>query len=118
MEYKLSSFQFSPEIKREDKHHAITTINGIRTKCPSDSNFTGQFQMDKSHKMFKGEVKVLFSKGQFFVSQTSTNMNSLLKLLINNLEDQIAAWKEVRFEQPETFINYHEWLNKQNATGS
>lgn len=116
MEYKLSSFQFSPEVSREDKHYAITMINSIRTKCPSDSNFTGQFYCDNK-KMFKGEIKVLFSKGQFFVSQTSTSMTGLLNSLIGELEDQIAAWKEVRFEQPETFINYNEWLAKQNVTG-
>ena len=118
MEYKLSSFQFSPGVSREDKHHAITVINGIRSKCPSDSNFTGAFQSDDSTKMFTGEIKVLFSKGQFSVSHSSTSMGGLMKTLIRELEDQIAAWKEVRFEQPETFINYFEWLSKQNATGS
>ena len=118
MEYKLSSFQFSPEVSREEKNHAITMINGIRSKCPSDSNFTGQFELDKKTKIFKGEVKVLFSKGQFLVSQTSTSINGLMIAIIGELGDQVTAWKEVRFEQPETFINYNEWLTKQSATGS
>ena len=118
MEYKLSSFQFSPEIGREDKHHAITMVNSIRSKCPSDSNFTGKFESNDSTKIYSGEIRVLFSKGQFSVSHTSTSMNGLMKSLLNELEDQIAAWKEVRFEQPETFINYSEWLAKQNATGT
>lgn len=117
VEYKLSSFQFSSEVSREDKNHAITMINGVRSKCPSDSNFTGCFESDKKTKMFKGEVKVLFSKGQFLVSHTATTMEGLMKAIVSELGDQVAAWKEVRFEQPETFINYNEWLAK-GATGT
>ena len=118
MEYKLSSFQFSTDMSRDDKHHAITVINSIRSKCPSDSNFTGKFHFDPSTKIYNGEIKVLFSKGQFFVGQSSTSISGLMTSLIRELEDQVTAWKEVRFEQPETFINYSEWLTKQNVTGT
>ena len=65
MEYKLSSFKFSPKISREDKNHVIVRVNSVRTRCPSDANFSGSFEQDG--KMIKGEIKVLFSKGTFVV---------------------------------------------------
>jgi len=116
MEYKLSSFKFSSEVSRDDKHLVIKKINGIRSKCPSDSNFTGEFSADSG--IFSGEIKVLFSKGSFFVSGKGSNMNELVKTLLNTLEDQIACWKGVRFDQPETFIDYSCYKVKSNATGS
>ena len=116
MEYKLSSFKFSADIGREDKHLVIKKINSVRSKCPSDSNFTGQFEVQ--NKIYKGEIKVLFSKGTFFVTRTGSNMNELMNTLLNALEDQIAAWKTVRFDQPETFIDYNAYLSKEGATGS
>ena len=116
MEYKLSSFQFSPEVSRDDKHLVIKRVNGVRSKCPSDSTFTGHFSIE--NKIFKGEVRVLFSKGTFFVQATGSNMNELLTTILNSVEDQITAWKSVRFDQPETFIDYNEYLNRDNSTGS
>jgi hypothetical protein len=42
-------------------------------------------------------------------------MNSLL----HTIEDQIAVWKQVRFDQPKTFIDYSEWMSvNRTATGS
>lgn len=116
MEYKLSSFNFSSEISREDKHHVIKRINTIRSKCPSDSNFTGSFSLNS--KIYYGEIKVLFSKGTFFVSSSGSNVAELIQSLLNLLEDQVACWKEVRFDQPETFIDYSEYLQREGATGS
>jgi len=116
VEYKLSSFQFSCDVSRDDKHQVIKKINSIRSRCPSDANFTGVFS--KANKLYSGEIKVLFSKGSFFTSTTGSNMDELLKNLINSIDDQIAVWKEVRFEQPKTFIDYSEWLAKSGATGS
>ncbi len=116
MEYKLSSFKFSPEVSRPDKHHVIKMVNSIRSKCPSDSNFTGQF--DLVNGLYSGEVKVLFSKGTFLVSATGSNISELMRTLLNTLEDQIVAWKSVRFDQPETFINYSDFLARESATGS
>ena len=116
MEYKLSSFQFTPKVSREDKHLVIKRINSVRSRCPSDSNFSGSFSLDNS--IFSGEIKVLFSKGTFFVSATGSNMNELLTTIINTLDDQIACWKTVRFDQPETFIDYAEFLSREGATGS
>jgi hypothetical protein len=116
MEYKLSSFGFSKNLEREDKNHAIMRINSIRSKCPSDSRFTGDF--DLSNNLYFGEIKVLFSKGTFLVKQSGSNMSELMGLLLIQLDEQIAIWKEVRFDQPETFINYYEWNKKNSATGS
>lgn len=115
MEYKLSSFKFSSEVTRGDKHHVIKRINSVRSKCPSDSNFTGSFTESKG--LYFGEIKVLFSKGCFYVSSTGSNIPELVQTLLNSLEDQVAAWKTVRFDQPETFINYNEYLNR-SATGT
>lgn len=116
MEYKLSSFQFSPEVSRDDKHTVIKRVNSVRSRCPSDSNFTGSFNYKNN--IFFGEIKVLFSKGTFFVANSGSNMEELLSTLINSLDDQIACWKAVRFDQPETFINYSDFLEKEGATGS
>ncbi len=116
MEYKLSSFNFSSEIDRDDKHLVIKKINSIRSKCPSDSNFTGSFTYE--NKIYSGEIKVLFSKGTFFVTATGSNIPELMQTLLNALEDQVACWKAVRFDQPETFINYSEYLGREGATGS
>lgn len=116
MEYKLSSFRFSADVNREDKHHAIMKINSIRSKCPSDANFTGSFEFN--NQIYSGEIKVLFSKGTFFSSGTGSNVKELMQTLINLLEDQIAVWKDVRFDQPETFIDYSDWQGKDSATGS
>lgn len=116
MEYKLSSFQFSVDIGREDKHLVIKKINSVRSTCPSDSNFTGSFYIQ--NEIFHGEVRVLFSKGTFFVQSTGSNMNELLTTLLNTLKDQVSAWKTIRFDQPETFIDYNDYLNKENVTGS
>lgn len=110
MEYKLSSFQFSQNVSREDKHQVIKRINSVRSRCPSDSNFTGQFSIDGN--IFKGEVKVLFSKGSFFVESSAANINELLTSLINLLDDQISCWKSVRFDQPQTFIDYSDFEKK------
>ena len=106
----------SYEVSREDKHHVIMKINSVRTHCPSDASFTGQFTL--KNKIYEGEVKVLFSKGTFFVSKTGSNIQELMNTLINALNDQIAVWKDVRFDQPETFIDYSEWIERTNATGS
>lgn len=116
MEYKLSSFQFSDEINRDDKHHAIMRINSVRSKCPSDGSFTGKFAHENN--LYHGEIKVLFSKGTFFVSKSASSMSDLMTVLIGGLDDQIAVWKDVRFDQPETFIDYGEFINKGGATGS
>ncbi len=116
MEYKLSSFHFSNQVSREDKHHVIVRINSIRSRCPSDATFTGDFNFQNN--LFTGQVKVLFSKGSFFVSRTSSNVPELMNTLLNDLDDQIAVWKEVRFDQPETFINYSEWIAQKQQTGS
>ena len=116
MEYKLSSFKFSSDVSRDDKHHVIKKINSIRSKCPSDSNFTGSFSL--SNGIYTGEIKVLFSKGTFLVTCTGSNIAELVKTLLNDLEDQISCWKTVRFDQPETFINYNEYLGHADATGS
>ncbi len=116
MEYKLSSFQFSSDINREDKHLVIKKINSIRSTCPSDSNFTGHFS--KKNDIFNGEIKVLFSKGTFLVSGSAANVNELMTSLLNQLRDQITAWKTHRFDQPETFIDYSEFLERESATGS
>jgi hypothetical protein len=116
MEYKLSSFNFSSDISRDDKHHVIKRINSIRSKCPSDSNFTGSFSHQDN--IFSGEIKVLFSKGTFFVQAKGSNIPELVQTLLNLLEDQVACWKTVRFDQPETFIDYNEYLSRQGATGS
>jgi hypothetical protein len=116
MEYKLSSFQFSNDLGREDKNQVIKKINSIRSRCPSDASFTGCFSIE--NKVFKGEIKVLFSKGSFFTSKTASNMEELLKIMINSIDDQITVWKEVRFDQPKTFIDYSEWLSNSGATGS
>lgn len=107
MEYKLSSFKFSTDVDREDKHLVIKKINSVRSKCPSDANFTGTF--GSKNRIFTGEIKVLFSKGTFFVNGTGSNMNELLVTLLNALEDQIACWKSIRFDQPETFIDYSKY---------
>jgi hypothetical protein len=114
MEYKLSSFKFSTDVSRDDKHLVIKKINSIRSKCPSDANFTGDFSC--SNNIYDGKIKVLFSKGTFFVSGTGSNINELMQTLLNTLEDQIACWKTVRFDQPETFIDYSEYLDRPNAT--
>lgn len=116
MEYKLSSFHFSNEVNREDKHHVIVRINSIRSRCPSDATFTGDFRFQNN--LYVGQIKVLFSKGTFLVNRTSRNIPELMNTLLNDLEDQIAVWKEVRFDQPETFINYSEWIAQRNHTGS
>ncbi len=116
MEYKLSSFNFSSQIARDDQHHVIKEINRIRSKCPSDSNFTGSFS--EANSIYSGEIKVLFSKGTFFVQATGSNVPELMQTLLNTLEDQVACWKTVRFDQPETFINYSEYLDSKVATGS
>ena len=116
MEYKLSSFQFASGFNRDDKHHVIMKINSIRSKCPSDANFSGNFTLE--NKIYTGEIKVLFSKGTFFVSKSGANIKELMSTIMNSLEDQIAVWKDVRFDQPETFIDYSDWLNRENATGS
>ncbi|MCB0376918.1 MAG: hypothetical protein KDD33_00370 [Bdellovibrionales bacterium] len=116
MEYKLSSFQFSSDILRDDKHFTIMKINSIRHKCPSDANFTGTFH--RKDKIYSGEIRILFSKGQFVSQATATNMQELLRVLIDHLEDQVALWKEIRFDQKETFIDYNLRTNKNNATGS
>lgn len=116
MEYKLSSFNFCQQVSREDKHHVIMKINSIRSKCPSDATFTGDFQF--SNNIFTGEIKVLFSKGTFFVSRKGSNIQELMVTLINGIEDQIAVWKDIRFDQPETFIDYSEWLQKNSSTGT
>lgn len=116
MEYKLSSFQFSSTVSREDKHLVVKRINSVRSRCPSDSNFSGQFNFENN--IFSGEVKVLFSKGTFVVSATGSNMNELLTTILNSLDDQIACWKTVRFDQPETFIDYAEYMARDGATGS
>lgn len=116
MEYKLSSFQFSDQINRNDKHHAIMRVNSVRSKCPSDGSFTGNFKCE--NKIFHGEIKVLFSKGSFFVAETASNMDELMTALIGRLEDQVAVWKEIRFDQPETFIEYGKLSEKTGATGS
>ncbi len=116
MEYKLSSFQFSTEIDRDDKHMVIKKINSIRSSCPSDANFTGHFRFQNG--VYEGDIKVLFSKGTFQVSSTGASINELMTSLLNVLRDQIAAWKTLRFDQPETFINYSEYLNRETATGS
>ena len=115
MEYKLSSFKFCPEINRDDKHLVIKKINGVRSKCPSDSNFTGSFSFNND--IFTGEIKVLFSKGTFFVTGSGSNVTELIQTLLNSLEDQITCWKDIRFDQPETFIDYSEYLTRENATG-
>ena len=104
MEYKLSSFQFCEEVNRKQKHYVIKKINSIRSKCPSDAQFTGQFHFDSP--MFSGEIKILFSKGSFFASNKGSSIENLMDILINELEDQVTAWKDVRFDQPGTFIDY------------
>lgn len=116
MEYKLSSFQFSAKMGREEKHHVIKRINSIRSRCPSDAHFTGDFSLEK--KLYKGRIKILFSKGSFSAVASGASLDDLLKSLINSIDDQIAVWKEVRFDQPKTFIDYSEWLEKSGATGS
>ncbi len=116
MEYKLSSFKFSADITRDDKHLVIKRINSIRSKCPSDANFTGTFRLENN--IFCGEIKVLFSKGTFFVSNTGSNMDELTLTLLNALEDQIACWKSLRFDQPHTFIDYSEYLAEKSHTGT
>ena len=115
MEYKLVSFQFSG-VDRSQKHHIIKKINSVRSMCPSDAKFTGQFE-SKDPGMFSGEVKVLFSKGCFFASNQSTSVENLMKILINEIKDQVAIWKEVRFDQPKTFIDYSQPIPKK-ASGS
>ena len=116
MEYKLSSFDFSKDISRIDKHLVIKRVNSIRSSCPSDGNFRGSFSFQNN--IFHGEITVLFSKGTFKVSHSGSNMNELLTTLLNALGDQITAWKTIRFDQPETFIDYSEYLRKESATGS
>lgn len=116
MEYKLSSFKFSSEVTREDKHHVIKKLNSVRSKCPSDSNFSGEFR--KEGHLIHGEIKVLFSKGIFNVKESGSNISELMDTMLNTLEDQISAWKRVRFDQPETFIDYNEWLSRATATGT
>lgn len=116
MEYKLSSFKFEGDVNRDDKHLVIKKINSIRSRCPSDANFTGSFTL--SNNIYNGEIKVLFSKGTFFVTGTGSNMNELLNTLLNLLEDQVSCWKSVRFDQPETFIDYSEYLSRHTATGT
>lgn len=115
MEYKLSSFRFSQDISRQQEHYIIKKINSVRSKCPSDAKFTGQF--DSSHGMFSGEIKVLFSKGSFFVSNKGSCIEELMKNLINELEDQVTVWKEIRFDQSKSFIDYSQSVLKK-ATGS
>ena len=101
---------------REDKSHVIVRVNRVRTRCPSDANFTGVF--DFKDGIFSGEIKVLFSKGTFFVSGKAANIKDLMTDLLGGIEDQITAWKDVRFDQPNTFIDYSEWIERTNATGS
>ncbi len=115
MEYKLSSFHFSQDVNRRQKHYVIKKINGIRSKCPSDAKFTGEFQSE--NKMLSGEIKVLFSKGSFFVSNKGSCVEDLMKALISELDDQVAVWKEIRFDQPKTFIDYSQPIPKK-ALGS
>ena len=110
MEYKLSSFQFSPEIKRDDKHYAIMKINSIRNRCPYDSNFTGEFKHNGD--LFSGDLRIHFSKGQFLASAQSTSMEALMDALLNEVEEQIEMWREVRFDQKETFIDFEEKRKK------
>lgn len=116
MEYKLSSFKFSNNVKREDKNHVIMRINSIRSKCPSDARFTGEFS--ESNKVFNGEIKVLFSKGSFLVNKSGANIAELMTIILNSLEDQIAMWKEIRFNQPEDFIDYSKKPAKKKATAN
>lgn len=103
-------------MSRSDKNHVIVRINSVRTRCPSDANFTGKFE--DADGLISGEVKVLFSKGTFFVSRSASNISELMSVILNDLEDQIAAWKEVRFDQPNTFIDYSEWIEQTGITGS
>ena len=110
MEYKLSSFQFSQNVDRQQKHHIIKKINSVRSKCPSDAKFTGQFDFDDG--MLSGEIKVLFSKGSFFVSNRGSCVEDLMKALINELDDQVAVWKEIRFDQSKSFIDYSQPVPK------
>lgn len=79
-------------------------INTIRAKCPSDARFTGEFS--EKNKMFAGQIKVQFSKGSFLVDSTSSTMADLMNSILTELEGQIALWKEIRFNQPEDFIDF------------
>ncbi len=115
MEYKLSSFQFSQDIGRQQKHHIIKKINGVRSKCPSDAKFAGQFDFNDG--MLSGEIKVLFSKGNFFVSGKGSCVEDLMRVLINELDDQVTVWKEIRFDQSKSFIDYSQPIQKK-ASGS
>ena len=44
-------------------------------------------------------------------------MDEVLLSLIAKIDEQIACWKSLRFEQTESFIDYSEYI-KLNATGS
>ena len=110
MEYKLSSFDFSENLEREEKHYAIVKINSFRSACPSDARFSGSFS--KENNEYSGSVKVLFSKGEFAASAKSDSIESLMDVLQEKIHKQIEAWRQTRFEQEDTFVNF------QNKTGT
>ena len=104
MEYKLSSFGFSENLQREEKHYAIVKINSFRSACPSDAKFSGEF--DKEAKQYKGSIKILFSKGEFSAEETSDSIENLMELLENKVAQQIEIWRQTRFEQEDTFVDF------------
>ena len=116
MEYKLSSFKFCQQMSREDKNQVIVRINSVRTRCPSDASFTGLFEFRDDQ--FYGEIKVLFSRGSFFVKASHGTVKELMTFLLRKLGSQIDAWKQIRFDQTQNFIDYSEWVQKEEATGS
>jgi len=104
MEYKLSSFEFAGEFSREEKHFVILRINSFRSKCPSDATFSGAFNGDKNQ--FSGNIKVLFSKGEFLAEGVGKTCEELMEDIEGKIWQQIEVWRETRFSQEKTFVNF------------
>lgn len=104
MEYKVSSFEFTDEFSREEKHFIILRINSFRSKCPSDATFSGSFV--KKDKNFSGSINVLFSKGEFVAEGNGIGHEELMTNLEGKIWQQIEIWRETRFTQNEKFVNF------------
>lgn len=104
MEYKVSSFDFDGDFTRDQKHFIIMRINSFRSKCPSDAMFSGGFKWSGNE--YTGQLRVLFSKGEFLASGRGANCQALMESIETEIWQQIELWRETRFSQEQTFVNF------------
>jgi len=82
-------------------------INALRSACPSDANFSGDFNVNGKDS-YQGTLRVLFSKGEFGATVDASNMEDLMDKLSNKIKKQIERWRETRFDQEDTFVDFKE----------